>query len=290
MRVVLLWVLLATAGGLHAVSVTDPRWGDVELQFATKVEPGGTIGSGIGGGVLTGPDRPHRLIFDAAEKRYFGYDLTVEPQGNQVFQIRIEPLNLTAQGLQERGINPGWAKMSLPVYPMIPAVRLGDTLAIDLLVNRTTGQKIVDYITVRRTGFDGALASGGTPRDFTLADVELDFRQPRISINGKPVYVSKPGAGGVLATVIYFYLPEKGRYLMSVTPNEKLGFRKAGVVARDGLTFKDGEVTYRVDCSFRIVPGDGLFNLYVLHDAWRPPGNDEFQVGGADKAEYLVHK
>ncbi len=290
MRISSILALFVAAAALDGVTVTDQRWGGIELQFATKVEPGGTIGSGISGGVVTGPDRPHRLIFDAAQKRYFGYDLEVEPQANSLFQVRIEPLGLTNPELLKAGVDPNWEKLSLPVYPRVPAVRVGDTLAIDLLVNRSTGQKIVDYVTVRRTGFDGVLASGESPRDFTLADVELDFMSPRVSIDGRPVEAAAHGAGGVTGAAIWFSLPDKGRFVMSLLPNEKLGFRKAGVVARNGLSFQNGGETYRVDCSSRIVPGGGLYNLYVYRDAaWRRRAN-EFQIGSADKPEWLVRK
>jgi hypothetical protein len=41
----------------------------------------------------------------------------------------------------------GWTFLGLPKYPAIPNVKQGGTVALDLLVNAATGQKVVDYRT-----------------------------------------------------------------------------------------------------------------------------------------------
>jgi hypothetical protein len=290
MRINSICLLFMSVIVLNAITVSDPRWGGLQLQFTTRVEPGGTIGKGIGGGVLTGPDRPHRFICDAAEKRYFGYDLAVTPKGNSVFEVRIEPLGLGPERLK-CGTDSSWTRLPLPTYPLVPAVRAGDTIAIDLLVNRSTGQKIVDYVSLRLSAFDAAVSSGETPRDFSLPDVQLTFREPRLSINGSPADAFNLAVekGGVVGAVPWFYMADRGRFLMSLLPNESLGFRKAGVVAGDGLTFTADGAIYRIVCNSRMVPGEGVFNLYVLHD--RPSDNPpDLSLGAADKVEYLVHK
>src|SRR5258708_5656028 len=144
---VLLFLAAAWSATAADLSVTSAKWNGIELQFAAKLEPPGPASMNeLRGAVLTGPDRPHRLIFDAGSKRYFVYDLVVKPIGDQkVLQIRLEPPSLTAQQL---GVDPTWTKMLLPKYPVAPAVRVGETLAVDLLVNPSTGQKIVEYITL----------------------------------------------------------------------------------------------------------------------------------------------
>src|SRR5207245_5951183 len=107
------------------------------------------------------------------------------PGDSQVFQISIEPLSLTPGSLAASGIDSSWTRMELPkVNQNAASARVGDTLVIDLLVNPSTGQRIVDRISLRRSGLDGAIAEGRTPRDFALTDLQLDFLEPHVFVNG----------------------------------------------------------------------------------------------------------
>jgi hypothetical protein len=256
-----------------------PSWKGIEIWFVTKMEPPGTE---LHGGVITGSGRAHHIIKDDAHKRAFGYDVALDPgEDGKTAQIRIEPWNPSTSKVT---FDPGWTFLELPKYPVIPNVKVGDTVALDLLVNAATGQKVVDYLTLRR---HGAMSLESEARDFTLADVEMTINQPRISANGKvaPAFDLQGGTSGV---VVWLYLAGHGRFILSLVPNEKLGFKKNGVVSADGLLFRDGAAEYRVECNGRVAPGSGTYNLYVLHEAnWRGgPG----MIGSADKAELVVGK
>ncbi len=264
------------------LSVSDPSWKGIEIRFATKIEPSGTR---LSGGVVVEPGRVHHIINDAAHKRYFGYDLQLDAAADgQTAQLRIEPLHATRAGELSGGA--GWLRLDLPKYPVIPNVKLGDTVALDLLVNPATGQKIVDYLTVLRKGEMNPLNAA---RDFTLADVEMMLDQPEVSVNGKLAMTRKPG--GVSGAVVWLYIADHGRFILSLVPNEKLGFKKSGAVSADGLLFREGETEYRVQCNSRVAPGSGTYNLYVVHEPdWRPPISADFRLGSADKAEWVVGK
>ena len=120
----------------------------------------------------------HHVISDSASKRQFGYDLLLEPsQDGNTVQLRIEPVKPLNPPLLSP--LPGWTLLGLPKYPVIPRVKVGDTVAIDLLVNPATGQKIVDYLTVVRRTERAA-------HDFTLADaVKLTLRRAAIAAEWK---------------------------------------------------------------------------------------------------------
>lgn len=92
-------------------------------------------------------------------------------------------------------------------------------------------------------------------------------------------------------TAVYFYLPNHGRFVFSLAPNEQLGFRKAGEVRGSTLTITWGSDTFLFDCDGPVAPGGGVFNLYVYHDpSWRPRGgSDSFQLG-ASSARSLVRR
>jgi hypothetical protein len=277
--------LAATAlwGQESKLSVT---WDGIEVRFVTRVEPQEENARKELPGLV--------IITDSLHKRYFGYDLRLEPRADRnSAQLRIEPLSLSRARADEFPIGPGWTLMALPKYPVIPTLKVGETVALDLLVNPATGQKIVDYLTLKRSGFESAASVGGA-HDFSLTDVELSLERPRVRVNGKLVEATANYQGGISGAVVWLYLAGHGRFVVSLFPNGKLGFQKNGVTAADTLTFREGSTEYRVQCGSAVAPGSGPYNVYVSHEAaWRPGGmnaGDSFMIGAADKAEWVVGK
>ncbi len=159
--------LAATAlwGQESKLSVT---WDGIEVRFVTRVEPPGeNARKELPGLVITEADRVHHIITDSAHKRYFGYDLRLEPRGDgNSAQLRIEPLNLSHARADEFPIGPGWTLMAPPKYPVIPTLKMGGTVALDLLVNPATGQKVVVHSQLSRRDFGGCgVAVPGGPRE-----------------------------------------------------------------------------------------------------------------------------
>jgi hypothetical protein len=243
------------------------------MQFDAKVEPPGTAPNRMVGSVMTGKERQHRVVTDAVQKSYFGYDFRVERKG-EAYQVRIEPLNLTPEELRDVSVAPNWTKLSLPNYPVIPDARVGDTVAIDVLVNPSTGHRVVDYISFLKRTTDS-----GAPRDFEAADAALELNAPKVRINGRLEPASATfGRGSLSGPNVWFYIPGFGRYVVSLLPKEQYGFghpQKAGQVAGQYFTFTDAGVVFHVECDRRIAPGLGTYNLYVSHNAvWQPGGAD----------------
>ena len=285
--------LLATEGG--ELTIGNAEWNGVRLRFVTRLEPPSTSGrDGLSGAATAGNGRGRHIIIDHANKRYFGYDVSVDYKSDsQTALIRIEPLTAPRNSLERFDIDATWTAMSLPQYPKLRQVRIGDTVALDLLVNPTTGQKIVDYLTVLRAGFEGEVATR-KPKDFSLEDVQLTLDRARISVDGKVVEASTRNLNKLTGKLVSFYLPGRGRFLISLFPDAGVGFHLAGVAAEETLKFKNGATEYRLDCAARIAPGQGVYNVYVLHDAsWRPKGDEagaEYLIGAADQAESSSHK
>jgi hypothetical protein len=174
---------------------------------------------------------------------------------------------------------------------VVPDVRPGDRVEIDLLENPTTGQKVVDYFVFKPSNATAA-AELSPVRDLSLADVQLRLDDLRISVNGTVLDASTRVGGSISGAALWFYLPERGRFVMSLLPNPKLGFRRAGEVTNALLSFTDGSDRYDIKSTGRIAPASGRFNLYVVRDPeWRPTGsesNSPLVVGAADRAEWLV--
>ena len=119
-------------------------------------------------------------------------------------------------------VDPSWTYVPLLKYPLVPEVRAGDTVAIDLLENPTTGQKVVDYLVFKRSS--AADAADLTPvEDLSLAAVELRLEICRISLNGSALDASTRVGGSISGGVLWFYFPERGRFVMSLCRTRSSG-------------------------------------------------------------------
>jgi len=281
-RIKALLVFAATVAWAQESYLTvggDPSWKGLQIRFVSRVDPPGPNSTGaLSGGVVVEEGRAHHLIDDPAHKSYFGYDIVLEPaaDGNTA-RIRIEPLRPLRTGVSGPA---GWTLLRLPRYPVIPNVKVGDTVALDLLVNAATGQKIVDYLTLERR----ASPKGREPHDFTVDDLELALSQPQVWVDDKlgGAYKYPMGASG---SVVWFYLAGHGRFNLSLFPYPRFGgFKKNGVVSANTAIFRDGKSEFRVESSSAIAPGSGVYNLYVWKEPEWPGLGEPFEIGseGAD--------
>lgn len=183
-------------------------------------------------------------------------------------------------------------------------VRRGQVLELHLLTT-DSGQTLTDYVTISRPwpkaeGFSSVPApefhfSPAAARDFAVGDVQLELIAPRVSVNGRPEPSSDRASPSSTArgVVVWFYLPGRGRYVLSLAPRQELGFRRAGEIRGSVARFTFGEETITLLSGDRIAPGAGAYTLYVLREpAWRPTyahaNTEAFIIGAADRAEYVV--
>ena len=176
-----------------------------------------------------------------------------------------------------------------------------------MLMSDTWGQRITEYVTVREPrpgGFDRLPPdefsfAAGPPRDFKVDDVELRLQSPLIRIaqtnsNRDSISVRRVRTEGeVSGTVVWIYLPTRGRYALSILPRP--GFQRAGEIRGSSLRFSTVAEEIVVMSGAPIAPGDAAFNLYVQHDPmWKPTyahaNVDAMMVGAADRAEYVMKR
>jgi hypothetical protein len=239
------------------------------MQVEPPVPP---LADNVSGGLLCTGSGAHRAIADPALQKYFGYDIDFEagPQAN-TYRLKLKPLSATPK---EMGLSDaiGWTALALPPLPEPQIVSVGDTIALDLFVNPVTGQKIVDYIRIedlphRALGKPAAPAERA--RDFTASDAELRLIEARASVNSKWV----ANFDDVTASLVSFYLPRHGRYILALVPHPELGFQKAGEIRGTSLSFTVAGDTIAFECRDRIAPERARYNLYVRHDpGWAPKG------------------
>jgi hypothetical protein len=261
----------------------------VSFTFETRLEPpSAEMIRHIGGGVVGGKKAFHRYITLNQSKMLLGYDLVIEPvEPENTFRVSFGPPSVDALHLKDAA---SWSLAPLPRYPPPQTVRGGDTIVLDLMVNPLTYQKIVDYLVVRGDPRRYYTASGPA-HAFTVADAEMRFTDPQLTVNGK-LLDGTTNRGSVAGAVGWLYLADRGRFVFSLAPHEQLGFRKSGEVRGSTLSFTWGSDAYSLNCNDRIAPGSGAYDVYVFNDAgYRPKGGDSkaaFLFGVVDRAEYLI--
>lgn len=294
---------------------------DFAFYWQSRLEPSTPpLANDLGYASGTNPKNKniYRVMIDRARRVYFGYEVHVEPLPQRMYRVTFQQLDLTPETFKEIHIDDpsSWKKLELgvPIGRPLSSLRdapdtVGalDVIAVDLMMNQQTGQKIVDYVVMQgpNQGWSfGQLPvqrefayAPGTPRDFAVEDASLRLAEIRVSINGKIDETTTTSYGEVYGPAVWFTLRNRGRFILSLVPHPELGFRKAGEVRGTSLTFVLGTDTFTLNSAKTIAPGDAPFNLYVLQEAgWRPnyPGSETaayqpFQMG-AGRAESLVRK
>jgi hypothetical protein len=305
------WLALCVPAGAQSVRIDGGVVSRSTFGFywETRLEPPVPgLGNDFSTSTTDGPGAIHRIMVDRARRVYFGYDVVVEPLPEaNTYRVAFQQLVTTPELAKRlpKDTATGWAQLPAPAFPAAQTIRGGDVLALNLLTNGATGQKIVDYVTVQEpTGkFDGfqkiparefAFAPG-SPRDFRADDAELRIVSPRLTVNGKLDESSVRRYDTVAGAVVWLYVGNRGRYYLSLMPHPELGFRKVGEVRGSSLSFTIGADTFTLSSAGRIAPGQAPFNLYVLHDpAWRPTyanaNLSAFNMGAADRADSLIRK
>jgi hypothetical protein len=244
------------------------------VVFATESSQGAAA-EAFGMSLIEAEDKPNlirRVFVDKKNELFFGYELLVEPAASaRRFSVSVRPLS--AEYLQalrsrpafaRRQLHPSYNASAFPTQPL--SLGDGDTFALDVLQNPRTGEKIVDLVTVSADDprLQGRAASAEPPRDFSLEDVRLSIMDYRLDLNGETVFRS-PG-GGLAGSVVWFSMPDRGRFIVSLVPRPGYDFRKVGRIEHNRISFEWGGDRYEWVMSKPVVGIGGNWNAWVLHD------------------------
>jgi uncharacterized protein YecT (DUF1311 family) len=139
----------------------------VNITFQSKLEPPTPDSSfpGSSGIKVLGKDKPEGMIRYSMNKKtheYFGYNMKVEPVDEHAGTYRVTFSALSSSPEDLRLPDPqSWHMLPPPAFPAPQTVSTADTIALDLFENPATGQKIVDYIRLKRDNCDGESAGSG---------------------------------------------------------------------------------------------------------------------------------
>ncbi len=283
----------ALAASAAAVQMEGTRLGGgsftnsdgVHVKYEARLAPGSPPMSDHGSGTLGENGVVKRHVVNMANHTYFGYDLRVETlSGGGRFRLHFAPLSMTPAQMGKifREAN-DWTPLPRPAAPGMVEVNAGDTVALDLFVNPSTGQKVTDYITVSPSGRLSREPITGPARDFTLDDVPMELTTPEVRVNGAVIAESR---GGVSGPVVWLDLPAHGRFAFSLVPRPDLGAQRLGEIRGRRMTWRHAGYEYTVNTSIKIAPGTRAYHLYVL------PVNrnvKEFVMMAGPKLDDAVH-
>jgi hypothetical protein len=245
------------------------------------------------------------------------------------FELGISAAELPALGAMPRAETGEWKKLPLAKLPASRTVHVGDTISVEVWTAPDTGQRIIDDVHIEpslastlqprptparfqvqvaqmaqvqaqlgQLANRGPLARGapdvptvsGTARDFSAGDAEMQLVQPSVSINGTLI-AGTSGAmlGNARGSLVWFHLPGRGRYILSLAARPELGFVKAGEIRGGVMTFALGGDEYKVESYVAIATGEAPYTLYLLHDPdWEPTAQSQrghFQGGSVSPGE-----
>ena len=217
----------------------------------------------------------HRVLTDAQHNVVFGYDLWISADPvTKKFSVAVLPADEAFRQGFLKDFTPPRPNGTFATFPKSTTPQTlddGDAVSLELLVNQESGVKIIDVVSVT---FDRSRLrepnQDSVPKDFTLDAVALAIKNYSLSINGSLVGKSKSsiGASGAL---LWFYIPDRGRFIFSLVPREGYQFEKIAVLDENRIEFTANGEHYEWVSAAPILPNGGSWYLWVLHDTGYTP-------------------
>lgn len=210
----------------------------------------------------------HRVLTDSEHRVIFGYDLWVNPNPvTRTFSLAVLPADEVFRRtfLKDSALKPTDPFATFPNSTKPQTLDDGDAVELELLVNEKAGVKIVDVV---RVTFDSSRLfekSLVPPKDFTLDAVALSIKSYELFVDGTLTGKGKSTVG-CTGALLWFYLPERGRFIFSLVPREGYAFLKAGILEGNRIEFVANGRHYEWVSNAPILPNGGTWNLWVLQD------------------------
>ena len=213
----------------------------------------------------------HRVLTDSDKRVVFAYDLSVSSDpATKKFRLVVLPADEAFRRSFLKDSAPLRAHESFATFPKSTAPQTlddGDAVSLELLVNRESGVKIIDVVKVT---FDRSILRENylesAPKDFTLDAVSsLAIKSYELSIDGVVIGKSKSKLG-CAGSLLWFYVPDRGRFIVSLAPRDGYSFQKIGLVDGNRIEFVLNGELYEWTSGETIYASGGAWNLWVLHD------------------------
>jgi hypothetical protein len=244
----------------------------------TLVRSVGGARASLDGGVATGKGEGYRLLFDPKGHRLFVYAVRAQPLSEGRFRLELssptpEALDRLTKGLREFYGQGDLVSQPLAIeYPPPQEVDDDESLMVELMTNAATGERLSDVIRV------------SAERKATEVDPlgMLDSRL-RFSMKKQPAgYRFQQTTGGCTGRYVWFSLPDRGRFVVSLVAVAGYEFVPAEMSDNRVIRFTVGGDTYEWTSAEPIVRVPPLLDrLWVWHDSTYP-STGAFSMGSMD--------
>jgi hypothetical protein len=246
------------------------------IQTTMQVEPAGAQErwQKLGHGLSTGGNRQQGYYYNKATHTYTGYDLTVQPMGGGKYMLTVQPLSTPLRRLSPDADAAEYRETPLPFLPAAKVVGEGEPFDIDLVHDAHTGDRVFERVELSHSSvhsfFEG-FAETVHRRHARFAiwlqslfanDDRLRLDSPKLYINGS--LTAEATGSSVAGLGVYFYLPNQGRYVMTLNSAGRR-LQQAGTVDGSTLEFQLEGSTYRIVSQEPIASGRQR-PVYVLHE------------------------
>jgi len=223
----------------------------------------------------------HNLLINESTGIYIGYFLTIDrlPDLTKLKITITPPSEETIRSMREsiwvKKLGIKWTNRlihdpaPLPRYPEPQVIGVNDMIKLPLWINAETGAVIGDQIRF----------TSDRPRpaqDFTLDAVILKLTGFRLFINGERRSGERE-IGDFTGTLPYFYVPGKGRFILSIKPHEGYNFQKIGLIDGNRISFSFGGDVYEWVSREPVLYRGGKWHLWVFHDDSFQAPPEEFE-------------
>ena len=268
---------------------------ETSASDAKHVPDGKALAALLYAQAFAGDDRViHRVLTDAEQRVVFAYNIWVnaDPIARK-FRLTVLPADEALRRSFMKDFTPLRTNQALATFPNSTAAQTlddGDAVTLELLVNQESGVKIIDVVTLT---FDRSRLREqyleSIPKDFTLDAVALKIKNSSLAING--TVVSKSKSSGCSGALLWFYVPDRGRFIFSLVPREGYEFQKIAVLDGNTIQFDVEGERYEWSSGVSILPNGGTWNLWVLHDPdYTPLFGAEDQLPKAAKRPNVLEK
>lgn len=229
----------------------------------------------------------HRIFIDPSNSSYCGYDVIVEVTNSRahVAAIHLVPLKLTADQVREALTrfmegHPGrsggltqevLARLQLVRIPRVSSETFSseETLALNVMDNPVTGQRVTDYIKISWNPEPWMLDTGDVVspprRDLKVTDVNFHVVGGMdLWVNDHPVKRAIVADNTFDSNLLEIYIAGYGRFFLSLDPRSKYGFDKLGEIRGRVISFVRGDDHFELRTRGDFVSSFGVWNLYVL--------------------------
>lgn len=211
------------------------------------------------GSVVTqGRNEAYRAVVDKNNRLIFAYSLRVEKPAADVLNVELRPIDMDELRRTQffSTIQTQEPAPTLAVSRRFPALRLGDTVEVDILYHPVTGEKIADVLRVITEGSAG-------PAKTDRAAERFSWDQVKVTIDGK--IVAQRPRSWMIGSAIKMRVPGYGEYYLVLSPTTEFPFEASGWVDGNILRFKAANRSVEVIGKTRLLRLAERGTIWVYH-------------------------